>query len=112
MTGDAPLGTARPSVQGSVHAAAPSPLGSARACLEAMVSEQIAQEHARRSRADVEDAIARAERGEEAFLADLDPDDPASLALFERAYAAVLEERQRRDRVAAALLSTKPRCGR
>lgn len=112
MKENAPLGTARSCSQGLVRAATPSPLGGARAWLKAIVCEQIAQGHGRRSRADVAEAIARAERGQESFLGDLDPDDPAHMALYDRSHADVLEERHRRDGVAAGLLAVKRKRGR
>jgi hypothetical protein len=112
MRGDAPLETARSWSQGSVRAVALSPLGSARANLEAMVSEEIAQERARLRRADVAEAIARAERGERASLRDLDLDDPADLELYEQSYADVLEDRQGVDRAAGAMLAAKCKHGR
>jgi hypothetical protein len=104
-----PLETARCNVQSSFRGEAPSCLENARAWIEASLSEQVAQDYVRQARADVAEAIARAERGQQAFLVDLDPDDSAHLALFERALAAVREERARRDRVAAELLSIRIR---
>lgn len=72
-----------------------------------MVSEQVAQERARFDCADVTVAIARAERGEEAWLRDLDLDDPADFARYEQAHADILEDHRRVDRAAAALLAVK-----
>lgn len=108
----APLGTARRGVQGSVRLDAPPPLAHAWAWIEATVSEQIALDSAQRDRADVTAAIKRAKHGKQASLRDLDLDDPAHLAEFNRAYDDVMAEEERLRRESAAQCAIKRLRGR
>lgn len=73
----------------------------------ATVAEQAELQELREKRREIRNAIERAECGHQLSCLDFDVDDPTRRAAYETAYKNVLEERERVDRAAAALLSYK-----
>lgn len=111
MTRNEPLGTARDANTKKLRAVTLTPSVDDRASdampghvarLQAAVLERATRDRDRAARAEVTAAIARAERGDELSLLDLDLDDPAKRG---RALSDVFEERARRDRAAAAMIT-------
>jgi len=94
---DKPTAHEKPAIATSVHLA----------WLQASVLEQDLIDRDRAGRAEIAEAISRAERGDELSILDIDLDDVTQRTEYDRALIDVQEERARRDRAAASLLAVK-----